>query len=123
MQDLGEASIKGKSACQGEVQDHADAIPVAGLGKGLLVGLLWRHKGGCSGDLDLAEVEFVLAEFGDKPEVEDHDATFGGDEDIGRFEIAMKEAHAVEGIDALGELAQGVEESIEMEREARFGVR
>ncbi len=112
--DLDGASFEGESAGEGLVKDHADAVPVAGFGERLMEGLFRRHIGGCSGDLHTL-FGGVFAQLGHKAKVEDHHSPFGGDENVGGFEVAVQESEAMEGRDTLREMRECVEQAAKMD--------
>ncbi len=76
-------------------------------------GLFGGHIGGSTGDLHTL-FGGIFAQFGDEAKVEDHNAAFGGDEDVGGFEIAVQQPIAMEGCDALGEMRKRLKKAAKM---------
>jgi len=94
----------GASAGERLVEDRAHRVPVAGLGDRVASRLLGRHIGG--GPDDHVEVEVGLVGPLDQPEVEQHHATLAGDEHVRGLDVPVELARGVEGVHALGELAE-----------------
>jgi hypothetical protein len=93
-----------RGAGEGLVEQDAEAVPVARGGQGLAAGLLGGHVRGGAGVALVAGVGVGV----DEAEVEDDDATAGGDEDVAGFEVAMEATGAVEGVEAADQLDGGV---------------
>ena len=57
---------------------------------------------------DAALVLAGAVQLGGQAEVEDDDAAFGGDQDVGRLEVAVQLAGGVQGVQASRQLGEGV---------------
>jgi hypothetical protein len=109
-----------EAAGEGLVEHHADAVPVAGGGRGLAGGLLGRHVRGGPEDAVLeGGVDRGDDAVADEAEVEDDDAARAGDEHVGRLEVAVELARDVQGGDAGDQLGERVAQALD--DEARRG--
>jgi hypothetical protein len=126
-QDFHRGSDERRMADDRLVEDRADAVPVA-RGTGLLERLFRCHVARGTNRLGLLAHLFVddPGDLGGDAEVEQDDASFLGDKDVGWLDVPVQLTRAMEGHDPLDELAQGVAQAIEVRGgspEAELGAR
>ena len=82
------------------------AVPVAGFGRHRASGFLRRHvrRRAAAHVVGLARV--LRQQLRDQPEIEDDDAPLGGHQHVGRLDVAMKLASAVQRGHTVDELPE-----------------
>ncbi len=104
---LFERALERHAAGECVIQRHADAVPVAELGRAGAGDVLRRHVRRRARDAG-TRFRGLRSRFRDQPKVQDDDAEFRRDEDVGRFDVAMESSVTVERGQAVGDLAEDI---------------
>ena len=103
-----------KSAGERLVQNHANAVPVAGRSDRATGCLLGRHVSGSAEEVGAGTVmKPTRSQFRAQTEVEDHDAAIGRDQNVGWLEIPVQPAGLVKRRHPLRQLPQAIPQPVE----------
>ena len=107
--DLVETAVEREPAGERLVEDHADAVPVAGGRDRQPQSLLGRHVSQSTNDLPGHRMMLTCGfQIGHQTEVEQDHPAVPGDQHVGRFDVAVQLPRGVQSLNTLGELNQPV---------------
>ncbi len=108
LEDLADLAPEGQGPGQRFVEQDAERIPIDGRRQWHGQQLLRRHVPDRAGHLALhAGAKGVGGDLRDQPEIEDHDPSFRGHQDVRRLDVAMELLGEVQGVEAACELDRG----------------
>ena len=118
LQNVEGRALERQTTGQRRIQNDADAVPVRRFGGVGATHQLRRHVGGRAGEMHTVGPLTRLDGAG-QSKVQDHDATVSVDQHVGRLDVAVQHALAVEIDDPVGQLAHDVPRPVQTHRGRR----